>query len=147
MDSNNILEILRSYHVIATVGFSKDPSKPSHQVPKFLIARGYKVIPVNPTVDQILGLKSYKTVTEIPEPIEIVQVFRPSKDIPQVVNDVLERVEKKEDVKVLWLQEGIRNDEAVKPLLGKLKVVQDRCMYKEYMKLIEGNQNPEPLTK
>jgi len=86
-----------------------------------------------------LGRKAYKTVSEIPEPIDWVDVFRPSEAIPEVVKDVLKRIEERGDVKVFWLQEGIRNDEAVKPLLDRgIIVVQDRCMYKEYIRLIEG---------
>ncbi|MEO0167552.1 MAG: CoA-binding protein, partial [candidate division WOR-3 bacterium] len=79
----------------------------------------------------------YKSVVEIPETVEWVDVFRPSDEIPKVVEDVLRRIEGQGDVKVFWLQEGIRNDEAVKPLIERgIIVVQDRCMYKEYMRLI-----------
>ncbi len=134
-----IKELFLKYRNIAVVGFSKDPKKVAHKVPRFFIGKSYNIIPVNPTVEEILGRKAYKTVSEIPEPIDWVDVFRPSEAIPEVVKDVLKRIEERGDVKVFWLQEGIRNDEAVKPLLDRgIIVVQDRCMYKEYMRLIEG---------
>jgi predicted CoA-binding protein len=134
-----IKELFLKYRNVAVVGFSKDPKKVAHKVPRFFIGKMYNIIPVNPTAEEILGRKAYKTVSEIPEPVDWVDVFRPSEAIPEVVKDVLKRVEERGDVKVFWLQEGIRNDEAVKPLLDRgIIVVQDRCMYKEYMRLIEG---------
>ncbi|AAY79588.1 CoA-binding protein [Sulfolobus acidocaldarius] len=132
-----IEEVLRKYKNIATIGFSKDPSKPAHEVPRFLISKGYNVIPVNPTVNEILGRKSYKSILDIPEKIEVVEVFRPSSEVPKIVDEVLERVKMKGDVKVIWLQEGIRHDEAAeKARKAGLVVIQDRCMYKEYVKKI-----------
>jgi len=143
-----IKEILTNYKNIATIGFSKDPTKPSHQVPKFLISKGYNVIPVNPTVDEVLGRKSYKSVLDVPDKVEVVEVFRPSSEVPKIVDEVLERAKQKGDVKVIWLQEGIRNDEAAeKARKAGLIVIQDRCMYKEYKKKIEGNQNPPPVSQ
>ncbi|AWR95676.1 CoA-binding protein [Acidianus brierleyi] len=145
-EENEILNVLKGYKNIATIGFSKDPSKPSHQVPKFLISKGYNVIPVNPTVNEILGRKSYKSILDVPEKIEVVEVFRPSSEVPKIVDEVLERVKQKGDVKVIWLQEGIRNDEAAeKARKAGLIVIQDRCMYKEYMKKIEGVSSPSPI--
>lgn len=143
-----IKEILTNYKNIATIGFSKDPTKPSHQVPKFLISKGYNVIPVNPTVEEVLGRKSYKSVLDVPDKVEVVEVFRPSSEAPKIVDEVLERAKQKGDVKVIWLQEGIRNDEAAeKARKAGLIVIQDRCMYKEYKKKIEGNQNPPPVSQ
>jgi len=143
-----IKEILTNYKNIATIGFSKDPTKPSHQVPKFLISKGYNVIPVNPTVDEVLGRKSYKSVLDVPDKVEVVEVFRPSSEVPKIVDEVLERAKQRGDVKVIWLQEGIRNDEAAeKARKAGLIVIQDRCMYKEYKKKIEGNQNPPPVSQ
>lgn len=132
-----IRELFFKYKNIAVVGFSKNPNKPSHTVPRFFIGKRYNIIPVNPTTEVILGRKSYKSISEIPETVEWVDVFRPSEEIPKVVEDVLKRIEERGDVKVFWLQEGIRNDEAVKPLVERgIIVVQDRCMYKEYMRLV-----------
>lgn len=142
-----ILKILTQYKNIATVGFSKDPTKPAHAVPKFLIRKGYNVIPVNPTVDSILGRKSYKSLLEIPEKVEVVQIFRPSKDVPPIVEEAIQRAKTRGDVKVIWMQEGIRNDEAAKRAEeAGLIVIQDKCMYKEYMRLIEKAREIPPVT-
>ncbi|BFH73134.1 CoA-binding protein [Sulfurisphaera javensis] len=143
-----ITYILKNYKNIATIGFSKDPTKPAHQVPKFLITKGYNVYPVNPSADEILGRKSYKSILDIPDKIDIVEVFRPSSEVPKIVDEVLERVKQKGDVKVIWLQEGIRNDEAAeKARKAGLIVIQDRCMYKEYMKKIAGDKSPPPVSQ
>ncbi|MGC9105858.1 MAG: CoA-binding protein [Thermoprotei archaeon] len=142
-----ILKILKEYKNIATVGFSKDPSKPAHAVPKFLILKGYNVIPVNPTVDSILGRKSYKSLLEIPDRVEVVQIFRPSKDVPPIVDEAIKRARERGDVKVVWMQEGIRNDEAArKAQENGLIVIQDKCMYREYMRLIEKAKEIPPVT-
>lgn len=118
---------------IAVVGFSTNPAKPAHTVPKYLIEQGYVVYPVNPFAEgEILGRKVYKTVYEIPEPVDVVCAFRPSEDIPKVLEDTLKR----NDVKVFWMQLGITNEEAAaKAEEHGLTVVQDRCMYVEHRKL------------
>lgn len=138
-EENLIKFILENYKNIATIGFSKDPSKPSHYVPKFLMEHGYNVIPVNPTAKEILGKKSYSSILEIPDRIDVIEVFRPSSEVPKIVEEVIKRKREKGDVKVLWLQEGIRNDDAAK-LAEKegIIVIQDRCMYKEYNKLMQN---------
>ncbi|BCU69028.1 hypothetical protein KN1_03250 [Stygiolobus caldivivus] len=112
------------------------------------MSKGYNVIPVNPTVSEVLGRKSYKSVLDIPDRIDVVEVFRPSQDVPKIIDEVLQRLKEKGDVKVIWLQEGIRNDEAAeKARKAGLIVIQDRCMYKEYMKKIEGNPHPPPVSQ
>ncbi|NLM39202.1 MAG: CoA-binding protein [Firmicutes bacterium] len=118
---------------IAVVGFSTNPSKPAHTVPKYLIEQGYVVYPVNPFAEgEILGRKVYKAIAEIPETVDVVCAFRPSEDIPQVLEDTLQR----DDVKVFWMQLGITNEEAAARAQARgLVVVQDRCMYVEHRKL------------
>ncbi len=128
--------ILLNYKNIATIGFSNNPEKPARRVPAFLISKGYNVIPVNPTHDEILGRKSYKNILEVPDKVEIVQVFRPSEEIPDIVEQVIRRKREKGDVKVLWLQEGIMHESTKKAEEEGIIVVQDKCMYKEYVKLI-----------
>lgn len=147
MDEDTIIgDVLRKYRSIAVIGFSKDPSKAANRVPAFLIQKGYHVIPVNPTVQEIMGMKSYPSLLDIPEVVEVVDVFRPSRDIPAVAKEVEERKRRMGDVKVLWLQEGIRNDEAVRQLKDlHVIIIQDRCMYKEYMRKIQGDRSPPPL--
>jgi hypothetical protein len=147
MKDEEIREILIRYRRIAVVGISRDPNKPARKVPKFLMSRGYEIIPVNPYADEILGEKSYPSLPNIPKEkvVEIVEVFRPSEDVLPIVETAIERKRKYGDVEVIWLQEGIRNDEA-KELAEKegVKFVQDKCMYKEYVRLIEGRE-PELL--
>jgi Predicted CoA-binding protein len=98
-------------------------------------------------VDSILGRKSYKSLLEIPEKVEVVQVFRPSKDVPPIVEEAIQRAKTRGDVKVIWMQEGIRNDEAAKRAEeAGLIVIQDKCMYREYMRLIEKAREIPPVT-
>jgi len=138
--------VLENYRRIATVGFSKDPSKPAHKVPMFLLSKNYIIYPVNPTANEIAGLKSYKSILDVPAQIDVVQVFRPSNEVPKIIDEVIERKKKIGDVKVVWLQEGIRSDEAARKAEEHgIKVIQDRCMYKEYMKNIMKEQTPKEL--
>src|SRR5918912_1529422 len=112
-DSHSDSQIKEFYQLknIAVVGVSKNEEKPSHQVPKYLIEHGYNVIPVNPTVTEVLGRKSYPSIADIQERIDIVDVFRKSEDIPAVADDALK---KKDGIKVFWMQLGIYNEEAEK---------------------------------
>lgn len=136
MSEEEIAYVLKSLKRIATVGFSKDPEKPSHRVPKFLMEHGYIVYPVNPTTPEILGRKSFRSLSEIEGPIDTVQVFRPSREVPQIVDEVIRRLKERGDVKALWLQEGIRDDTSANRAKAEgLIVIQDRCMYKEYVRL------------
>lgn len=132
----NIQEIFDTYKTIAVVGMSTNPSKPAHSVPAYLHGQGYNIIPVNPMAEEIIGLKVYKELMDIPESIDIVNVFRPSKDALDVVEKAVERKRSKGDVKLIWLQEGIINDEA-KTLADEngIEFIQDKCMYKEYSHL------------
>ena len=92
-DSHTDDEIKKIYELknIAVVGMSKNEEKPAHFVPKFLIEQGYNVIPVNPTATEILGKKSYSTIADIPENVEIVDVFRRSEDVPPVIEDAIRK--------------------------------------------------------
>ena len=112
-DSHSDSQIKEFYQFknIAVVGVSKNEEKPSHQVPEYLIEHGYNVIPVNPTLTEVLGRKAYPSIADINERIDIVDVFRKSEDIPAVVDDVLK---KKDGIKVFWMQLGIYNEEAEK---------------------------------
>ncbi|MEN2975108.1 MAG: CoA-binding protein [Candidatus Caldarchaeales archaeon] len=134
LSDEEIIKILEEFKVVAVVGMSKDPLKPGHYVPKFLMKQGYKIIPVNPTVDEILGLKSYPSLLDIPEEIEIVNVFRR----PEYTVEIAEEAVKKK-AKVLWLQEGIYNPQTVEiAKRGGLTVVWDRCMMKEHNRLMKS---------
>ncbi|MEM4298226.1 MAG: CoA-binding protein, partial [Nitrososphaerota archaeon] len=103
-----------------------------HYVPKFLIRQGYEVIPINPYAQEILGLKVYKSIIDVEEPIDIVDVFRPPEQVLSVAEEAV-----RARPKVFWMQEGIYNQEAVKLLksLG-IKVVWNRCIMKEHNRLL-----------
>jgi uncharacterized protein len=133
-DSHSDDEIRKFYTLknIAVIGMSKNEDKAAHYVPKYLINHGYNVIPVNPTTTEILGRKSYPTVSSIQERIDIVDVFRPSEDVPGVVEDAL----KKGGIKVIWMQEGIYSKEAEKMAKEKdISVIYNRCMMAEHRRL------------
>ena len=133
-DSHSDDEIKKFYTLknIAVVGMSKNEDKPAHYVPKYLIDHGYNVIPVNPTTTEILGCKSYPTVSSIPDKIDIVDIFRRSEDVPSAVEDII----KKEGIKVIWMQEGIYSKEAEKIAKEKdISAVYNRCMMAEHRRL------------
>ena len=133
-DSHSDDEIKKFYTMknIAVVGMSKNEEKAAHYVPRYLIDHGYNVIPVNPTATEILGRKSYHAVSSIPDRIDIVDIFRRSEDVPSVVEDTL----KKEDIKVIWMQEGIYSKEAEKMAKEKdISAVYNRCMMAEHRRL------------
>jgi predicted CoA-binding protein len=136
IDSHSDGEIKKFYDLknIAVVGMSKNEDKAAHYVPKYLIGLGYNVIPVNPTASEIHGRKSYPAVTSVPEKIDIVDIFRPSEDVPAVVLDAL----KKDGIKVIWMQEGIYNEEAERMARERgIEVVYNRCMLAEHRRLFE----------
>lgn len=132
-DSNSDDEIRQIYSLknIAIVGMSKNEEKAAHYVPKYLADNGYNIIPINPTTDQILDKKCYHSIDEIDQPIDIVDVFRPSDQVLPFVKDAI-----KKKPKVIWLQEGIHNPEA-EELAKKegIKVVFNRCMLAEHQRL------------
>jgi len=133
-DSHSDDEIRKFYRLknIAVVGMSKNEGKAAHYVPKYLIDHGYHVIPVNPTATEILGRKSYPTVSSIPDRVDVVDIFRRSEDVPSVVEDSL----KKEGIQVLWMQEGIYSKEAEKMAKEKdISAVYNRCMMAEHRRL------------
>lgn len=131
LSDDEIRRILEEYRVVAVVGMSNNPVKPGHYVPKFLMRHGYRVIPVNPTVDQILGIRSYPSLLDVPEEVEIVDVFRRPEHTPQIAEEAV-----KKGAKVLWMQEGIYNPDAVEiAKKGGLIVVWNRCMMKEHNRL------------
>lgn len=133
-DNHTDEEIRKIYNFrnIAVVGMSRDPAKTAHSVPKYMMERGYNIIPVNPIASEILGRRTYSYVSDIKSQIDIIDVFRPSKDVYQVVEDSI----KKPGISVIWLQEGIHNVEAEKIALdNKIDVVFNRCIMAEHMRL------------
>jgi predicted CoA-binding protein len=137
-DNNSDNEIRKMYDFknIAVVGMSRDPVKAAHFVPEYMIERGYNIIPVNPSANEILGRRTYSKVSDIKSQVDIIDVFRPSEDVYSVVEDSV----KKPGVKVIWLQEGIHNAEAEKMALdNKINVVFNRCIMAEHMRLFNTN--------
>jgi hypothetical protein len=133
-DSFSDAELREFYKMknIAVVGMSKTDGKPANYVPRYLIEQGYNVIPVNPTAPEIMGKKSYPVVSSVQEPVDIVDVFRPSDDILAVVQDAV----KKPGIKLVWMQLGIYNEQAEKLAKGQgIKVVYNRCMLEEHQRL------------
>ena len=119
---------------IAVVGMSKNEGKPAHFVPKYLIEHGYNVIPVNPTITEVLGRKSYPSIADIPDDVDVVDIFRRSEDVPPVVNDAIN----KKGIKVIWMQSGIYNEEAErKAKENGIDVVFNRCMMVEHNRLFD----------
>lgn len=133
-DNHTDEEIRKIYNFrnIAVVGMSRDPAKPAHLVPKYMMERGFNIIPVNPIASEILGRRTYSYVSDIKSQVDIIDVFRPSKDVYPVVEDSI----KKPGISVIWLQEGIHNVEAEKIALdNKIDVVFNRCIMAEHMRL------------
>jgi predicted CoA-binding protein len=131
--ASDIRKILEQKN-IAVVGMSKNEGKPAHFVPKYLIEHGYNVIPVNPTITEVLGRKSYSSIADIPDDVDVVDIFRRSEDVPPVVNDAIN----KKGIKVIWMQSGIYNEEAErKAKENGIDVVFNRCMMVEHNQLFD----------
>ena len=134
-DDGYIRGILNTVKTIAMVGVSANPSRPSYFAFKYLLGRGYRMIPVNPglTGQDLLGERVYASLADIPEPVDMVDVFRASQYVPDIVEQTLQMQPRPG---VLWMQLGIRNDEAaLRAEANGLKVVMDRCPKIEYGRL------------
>jgi|TARA_Y100000780_G_scaffold140748_1_gene127109 hypothetical protein len=117
---------------VAVIGISRSESKAAHFVPKYLSENGFDIIPVNPNSNEILSKKCYKEITEVEGEIDIVDVFRPSEDVLSFVRDAI-----KKNPKVIWLQEGIHNEEAENLAREHgIDVVFNRCMLAEHQRLM-----------
>ena len=126
-------KILTDYRIVAVVGASPNPERPSNQVAAYLIENGYRIIPVNPNAAEILGQKCYPDLTSIPEKVEVVDIFRRSEDVMPIVEEAI-----KIGAGAVWMQEGVVNEEAAaKARDAGLLVVMDRCMLKEHSRLAQ----------
>jgi predicted CoA-binding protein len=125
-------DILLSARTIASVGLSSNQEKESYWIVSYLKDQGYRIIPVNPTADEILGEKTYPDLESVPEEIDVVQVFRKPEDVPPVVDSAI-----KVGAKVVWMQEGIVHEEAAqKAREAGLQVVMDACMRVTHRRLV-----------
>ena len=132
-----LTNILKSANTVASVGLSSNPQKESYSVALYLKEQGYKVIPVNPTATEIMGEKVYPSLSDIPEKVDVVQVFRKPEDVPPVVEEAI-----KIGAKVIWMQEGIVNYEAAqKAEEAGLQVVMDACMRATHRRLNIGSKS------
>jgi predicted CoA-binding protein len=132
MADEEIKSILQDYRTVASVGLSADETKDSFAVGAYLQRAGYHIIPVNPKADHILGHKVYRSLIEIPEKAEIVQVFRPANEALGIVEQAIAI-----GARVVWMQLGIANEEAaVKARAAGLRVVMDHCMMQEHRRLL-----------
>jgi len=117
---------------IAVIGMSRHPIKAAHFVPKYLSEQGFDITPVNPTANEILGKKCYPDISSVQDPIDIVDVFRPSEQVLPVIQNAI-----KKKPKVIWLQEGIHNEEAENLAREHgIDIVFNRCMLAEHQRLM-----------
>lgn len=133
IEDNDELRRILGYDRVAVVGASTSYEKAAHIVPAYLQRHGYEIIPVNPNADEIFGKRAYDSLADVAESIDIVEIFRPNEEVPEIVDQALAR----DDVKVIWMQSGIRNDDAAQTgEAAGMDVVQDHCMKVEHGRLV-----------
>jgi len=133
-DSGKIRRILRSHKTLAVVGLSAQWHRPSYFAAKYMQEHGYRIIPVNPGYDAILGERCYKSLRDIPDPVDIVDCFRKSGEIPAIAEDAVAI-----GAKVLWMQLGVHNDQArARAEAAGLEVVENRCVKIEHGRFFGG---------
>ena len=133
-DSEKIRRILRTYRTIAVVGLSAQWHRPSYFAAKYMQEHGYRIIPVNPTYNAVMGEKAYKTLRDIPEKVDIVDCFRRSEEIPAIAEDAIAI-----GARVLWMQLGVENPAARRMAeQAGLEVVENRCVKIEHGRFFGG---------
>ena len=132
MNDTQVTELLRSAKTIAVVGLSSNRMRASFGVSRFLQRQGYRIIPVNPNETEVLGERAYASLRDVPGEIDIVNIFRRSEKVPEVVDDALEK-----RPRCIWMQEGIVNQAAAsKAESAGIPVVMNRCILKELARLL-----------
>ncbi len=130
-DDDQLCAMLREAKTIAVVGLSPRAARPSHRIARAMQALGYRIIPVRPAVTEVLGERAYAKLTDVPEPIDLVNVFRAAEYVDEIVDACVQL-----GVKRLWLQDGIVNEPAARRARGHgIAVVMDRCILRDYMGL------------
>ena len=128
ISKDEIAELLTNAKTIAVVGLSSDAMRPSFGVSQYMQRKGYRIVPVNPNEKSVLGERSYSALGEVPDKIDIVDVFRRSEFVPAIVDEVIRL-----KIPALWLQEGVVHEAAAKKARAAgIKVVMDRCILKEH---------------
>ena len=131
VQSDPIAEILQKAKTIAVVGLSNNPLRPSHGVAAYLQSSGYRIIPVNPEIEESLGEKSYPSLLDVPEKIDIVDIFRRSEFVPEIVEAAIRK-----GAKAIWMQEGVVHEEAARRAEeAGIAVAMDRCILKDHRRL------------
>ena len=134
MTAADRLRILETYKHIAMVGLSANPFRPSHFAAIYLLSQGYDVVPVNPRESEVLGRKAYASLLEAPGPVEVVDIFRESSAVPDIVEDAIAI-----GAKVIWMQLGVINEAAAeRARAAGLEVVMDRCLKIEHARFFGG---------
>ncbi|MFQ5441174.1 MAG: CoA-binding protein [Thermodesulfobacteriota bacterium] len=128
---DEIKKILSMYRVVAVVGLSDRPVRASFGVASFLKGEGYRIVPVNPNIESVLGEKCYPSLSAIPFAIDIVDVFRRSEAVPPIAYEAVSI-----GARVLWLQLGVTADESVMRHKDQIKIISDRCIKMEYSRLL-----------
>jgi len=125
---DHITQILQRYRTLAVVGLSSKVSRPSYGVAAYMQRRGYRIIPVNPHEDLVLGERAYADLASVPEPIDVVVIFRQARHMPEIVESAIRR-----EARVVWMQEGLMHEKAaIRAREAGLEVVQNRCILKEH---------------
>jgi predicted CoA-binding protein len=136
LSNEDVNSILNGHKTVAVVGLSREPSKASYRVARYLQSAGYRVIPVNPFADEILGEKAYNTLLDVPETVEIVDIFRPSEDVPPIIEEAIQLKKKLGTPNVIWMQLGIVNEKAAERAReAGFTVVMNRCIMVEHRRL------------
>lgn len=130
-----IPELLRSSRTIAVVGLSSNPHRPSNGVSEYMQRAGYRIIPVNPQETEVLGEKSYPDLDSVPGPIDIVDIFRRSEFVPEIVEAAIRK-----GAKLIWMQEGVVHEQAARRAeAAGIVVVMDHCILKEHRRLAQAS--------
>ena len=123
-----ISDLLKSAKTIAVVGLSDSPLRPSHGVSAYMQTHGYRIVPVNPQIDEALGERAYRTLLDVPDKIDVVNIFRRPEFVPEIVDQAIRL-----KVPAIWMQEDVINEEAAgKARTTGIFVVMDRCILKEH---------------
>lgn len=133
VESDDELREILGLDTIAVVGCSTTSGKAAHDIPKYMLNHGYDIIPVNPFADEVFDRTAHDSLRDITDEVDMVDVFRPSEEVPEIVDASVERT----DVDVVWMQLGIRHEEAAERAeTGGKRVVQDKCLKVEHQRLL-----------